>query len=74
MGPRKPEKQHAGVGKTLVEDQLTEIAIGNDQDALLLPGNRQDVLICQTVRVISGDGSNVVAKGSKVGISRKSAL
>ena len=45
LGPRKPEKQHAGVGKTLVEDQLAEIPVGNDEDPPLLPGNRQHVLI-----------------------------
>jgi hypothetical protein len=39
LGPGKSEKQDAGVGKALVEDQLAEIAIGNDQNSLLLPGN-----------------------------------
>ena len=71
LGPRKPEKQHAGVGKTLVEDQLAEIPVRNDEDPLLLPGNRQDVLIRQSMGVIPRDGSNVVAKGSKVGDQSK---
>ena len=66
LGPGKPEKQHASVGKTLVEDQLAEIPVRNNEDPLLLPGNRQDVLIRQAMRVISGDGRNVVAKISKV--------
>jgi hypothetical protein len=39
LGPGESEKQDAGVGKALVEDQLAEIAIGNDQNSLLLPGN-----------------------------------
>jgi hypothetical protein len=30
LGPGKPEKQDAGVGKALMEYQLAEIAIGND--------------------------------------------
>jgi hypothetical protein len=45
LGSGKPEKQDAGVGKALVEDQLAEIAVGNDQNSLLLPGDRQEVLI-----------------------------
>jgi hypothetical protein len=40
LGSGKSEKQDAGVGKALAEDQLAEIAIGNDQNSLLLPGNR----------------------------------
>ena len=39
--------------KALVENQLAEIAIGNDEDPLLLPCNRQHVLIRQAMRVIS---------------------
>jgi hypothetical protein len=31
LRPRKPEEQHAGVRKALIEDQLAEIAIGNDE-------------------------------------------
>jgi hypothetical protein len=53
LGPGKPEEQNTGVGKALVEDQLAEIPIRNDEDPLLLPGNRQDVLIRKAVRVIS---------------------
>jgi hypothetical protein len=40
LGPGKSEKQDAGVAEALVEDQLAEIAIGNDQNSSLLPGNR----------------------------------
>jgi len=43
LGSGKSEKQDAGVGKALAEDQLAEIAIGNDQNSLLLPSNRSDV-------------------------------
>ena len=66
LGPGKPEKQDAGLRHSLIEDQLAEIAVGNDQDPLLSPGNRQDVLIRKAMRVIPGDGCNVVAEGSKV--------
>ena len=30
LGPRKPEKHHAGVRKAMVENQLAEIPISND--------------------------------------------
>jgi hypothetical protein len=53
LGPGHPKKQHARVCKALIENQLSEIAIGNDEDPLLLTGNRQDVLIRKAVRVIS---------------------
>ena len=45
LGPGKPEKRHAGVGKALIEDQLAEIPVCNHEDPLLLTGNRQHVLI-----------------------------
>jgi hypothetical protein len=38
-GPRKSEEQNAGVGKALVENQLAEIAVSNQQNPLLLPGD-----------------------------------
>jgi hypothetical protein len=62
----KPEKQDAGVGKALVENQLTEIAIGNDEDPPFLPGNRQHVLIRKAMRVVSRNGRDVVTVVSKV--------
>ena len=70
-GARKSEKQHAGVGKTLVEDQLAEIPVRNDEDPLLPPGNRQDILIGKTMRVIARDSGNVMAEASKVGDQSK---
>jgi len=66
LGPRKPEEQHTGVGKALVEDQLAEIAVGNDENTLLLPGNRQDILIRKTMRVVARNGRNIVVEASKV--------
>jgi hypothetical protein len=50
------------VGKALVEDQLAEIAIGNDQNSLLLPGNCQDILIREAWRVVARDGRHVMSK------------
>jgi hypothetical protein len=66
LSPGKPEKQHAGMAKALMEDQLAEIAISNDQNPLLLSRDRQDVLIRKAMRVVSGDGRNVMAEASKV--------
>jgi hypothetical protein len=34
LGARKPEQQDAGVGKTLVEHQLSEIAVCKNQSPL----------------------------------------
>jgi hypothetical protein len=36
----KPEEQDAGMAKPLVKNQLAEIAVRNDQNLLLLPGDR----------------------------------
>ena len=66
LGPWKPEKQHAGMGKALIEDQFAEIAVRNDEDPLLLAGNCQHVLIRQAVRVVARYGGNVVAEVTKV--------
>ena len=71
LGSGKPEKQHAGVGKALVEDQLAEIAVGNDEDPLLLHGDRQDILVRQAMRMITRDRRNVMAKASEVGNQAK---
>lgn len=71
LGPRKPKKQHARVGKPLVENQLAEIAVRNDEDPLLPLGNRQHVLIRQAVRIVARDGCNIVAEASKVGNEAK---
>jgi hypothetical protein len=38
--PRKPEEQHAGVGKALVENQLAEIAVGNDEVSSIIAVSR----------------------------------
>src|SRR5215218_5358267 len=66
IGAGKPEKQDAGMGKTLVEDQLAKIPIGNHENAPLLPGKRQDVLIRKAMGVVAGDCRNVMAKPAQV--------
>ena len=48
-GSRKPEENDAGVSQFLLEDQLAEVAVGNDQDSLLFPGYFKDVLVGKTV-------------------------
>ena len=70
-GSRKPNEHDAGMSEALVEDQLAEIAVGNQQNPLLLAGNGKDILISQTMRVIARDGRNVVAELAKVGNQSK---
>ena len=66
-GAWKTKEQDAGVGKALLKDELAEIAISNKQNPLLVPGNGKHILIGQTMRIIAGDGGNVMSKLSKVG-------
>ena len=63
----QPEEDDAGVGEALLKDQLAEIAVGNDQNPLLLPGDGQDILIGKTVWVVTGDGLNVMSERLQVG-------
>jgi hypothetical protein len=62
----EPKEDDAGVDKALVEDQLAEIAVGDYQYPSLFPGDRQDVLIGKTRRVVLRDGLNIMAKLAKV--------
>jgi hypothetical protein len=50
----------------LVENQLTKIPIRNHQDPLFLPGNGKHILIGKAVRIIAGDGSNIVTQVLKI--------
>jgi hypothetical protein len=43
------------VEESLAEDQLAEIPIGNEQNAFLVPGDRKDILIGKTMRVVARD-------------------
>jgi hypothetical protein len=63
---RQPEEQDASMREILVEDQLAEVPVGNHQNTLLGPGNGQDILVSQAVRVIPGDGSYVVTMALQV--------
>ena len=71
IGTGKPEKQNARVRVTLVKDQLAKIPIGNDENASLLPGKREDVLIRKAMRVVAGDGRNVMTEKAQVGDEAK---
>ncbi|HJU16054.1 MAG TPA: hypothetical protein VJ770_06260 [Stellaceae bacterium] len=55
-GSGKPEENDADMGKPLVENQLAEIAVGNQQNPLLFPGDGKDILISKPGRVVAGDG------------------
>jgi hypothetical protein len=43
--PWKPKENDARVEEAPVEDQLAEIAVDNEQNALLVPGDGKDILI-----------------------------
>ena len=49
-GAWKPKEDDASVGKALLEDQFAEIAVGNDENPLLVPGDGQHILIGKPVR------------------------
>ena len=55
------------MGEALLKDEFTEVAVGNDQHPLLLPGNGQDIRIGKTVGVLTGDGLNVMSERLQVG-------
>jgi hypothetical protein len=66
-GSRKPKENDSGVDQSLVEDQLAEVPVGNEQNAFLVPGDRKDILIGKTLRVVARDGRDVMAKRTEVG-------
>ena len=65
-GSRKPKENDAGVGKSLAKDQLAEIPVGDEENPLLVPSDRQDIFIRETWRIIARDDHYVMAKRSKV--------
>jgi hypothetical protein len=69
--PGKSEEEDAGVEEALVEDQFAEIPVGHHQNALLRPRNGQDILVGKAVRVVAGDGRNIVAELAEVGNEAK---
>ena len=56
VAPGSRKKRMPAWARALVENQLPEIAVGNDQDPLLLPGDCQHVLIGTAGREIAGNG------------------
>lgn len=62
----EPKENDARVEEALVEDQVAEIAISDDQNALFVLRDCQDILIGKTVRIFTGYGRNVMAKPAKV--------
>ena len=54
------------MGEPLMEDQLPEIAVSNQQNALLSPGDGKNLLISEAVRVIPGDSCNIMATLTKM--------
>jgi hypothetical protein len=62
----KPKEYDAGVGKTLLKDQLAEIAVCNKQNPLLVPGDGKNIFIGKTRGIVAGDSGNVMAEFSKM--------
>ena len=62
----KPKENDAWVGKFLVKDQLAEIPVSDNQHAPLFPCDCQDIFIGKTVRILTRDSGNVMAKVTKV--------
>jgi hypothetical protein len=52
-GARETKEYNAVVCLFLLENESSEIAVGNYEDAALLPGDYKDVLIGKTVRIIA---------------------
>ena len=63
----EPEVEDPGVWLPLAEDELTEVTIECDQNALIANGDGQDLRIVQGWSVVGGDKRNIVATTSKVG-------
>jgi hypothetical protein len=49
-----------------LEDKLTEIAVDDDQNPSLFPGDFKDVFIGKTRRIVTRDNVNVMSKLTKV--------
>jgi hypothetical protein len=61
-GSRESEEDNSGMSQFLLENKFAEIAIGNDEDTSLIPGDFKDILIWNSVRVVAGDCLNVVSE------------
>ena len=61
--PGKPEEDDASVREPLVKDQLAKVIVGNDKDPPLRPGDRENDIIVETMRVIPGHNVDIMPKG-----------
>jgi hypothetical protein len=62
----QPKEDDAGVGEALLENQLAEIAVGNDENALLVSGDGKHIFIGKPMGVVAGDGTHVMSKRLQV--------
>jgi hypothetical protein len=62
----KPKEDDASVGKTLLKDELAEIAVCNNENPLLVSGNGKHIFIGKPVRIVARDGANVMSKRLQV--------
>jgi hypothetical protein len=67
----QPKEYDAFMGAFLVKDQLTEIAVSDNQNPLLFPCDCQGILIGKTMRIIAGDSNDVMFALLKVGNESK---
>ena len=58
----QPKEDDPSVSEALLEDQFTKIAVCNNENPLLLPGNSKHIFIGKPVGVITGDGARVMSK------------
>jgi hypothetical protein len=68
---RQAKENDTGVRTVLVKYQLAEIPVSDNKNPSLLPGNCQDLLICEAMRILAGDRDNVMTKVAKVGDQAK---
>lgn len=61
------EVDHAAVRLSSSEDQLAEVPVVRDEDALLAPCDSEQILIFQAGGMISGDCRDIVIQGTKPG-------
>jgi hypothetical protein len=58
------KENDTGMGKLLVENQLTEILVSDHENAVFAPGDGQDILIRKTGRILAGDRNHIMAQGA----------
>jgi len=63
---RKSQENHTDVWLPASEDQLPEVSIFSDEDALLSRSDGKHLVIWERGRVIKSDDRNIVAEPSKI--------